>query len=91
MPMRAYRASTAYAGGHVRDNLWLWIGIFAAITAVALWLNSMADRGGSVWGDVMAFSAMVLGVLVVFKDARNHAAPDTAADVGKVGVAGAAD
>jgi hypothetical protein len=63
MPMRAYRASTAYAGGHIRDNLWLWIGIFAAITAVALWLNSMADRGGSVWGDVMAFSAMVLGRL----------------------------
>ena len=87
----AYHASAAYAGRHVRDNLWLWIGVFAAITAVALWLNATAGRGGSGWGDAMAFSAMVLGILIVVKDARNHAAPDTAAAVEEAAVAGAAD
>ena len=70
------------AGGNAVD---------AAIAAVALWLNATAGRGGSGWGDVMAFPAMVLGNLIVVEDARNHAAPDTSAAAGEVAVAGAAD
>lgn len=51
----------------------------------------MAGRGGSGWGDVIAFSAMVSGILIVAEDARNHAALDTAAAVEEVAVAGAAE
>ena len=38
MPMRAIRASKAYAGAHVKANLRLWTGILVALSAAFLLL-----------------------------------------------------
>jgi hypothetical protein len=66
MPMRAFRASKAYAGAHIKDNLWLWAGISAALAAVSyLLLRSDALGAAGRWGDLMALSGMVCGILVI--------------------------
>jgi hypothetical protein len=79
MPMRAYRASTAYASAHVTANTWLWIGIFSAATALTGLLLYYAGRG-SRWGDVMAFCGMVLGILVMMKSQEGYVAPEMSDD-----------
>jgi hypothetical protein len=66
MPIQTAKASMGYAKGHVTANLWLWIAIFAAITAVAALLRWNAAQA-STWGDIMAFAGMVLGILVIMK------------------------
>ena len=38
MPMRAIRASKAYAGAHVKANLRLWTGILVVLSAAFLFL-----------------------------------------------------
>ena len=62
MALRAYRA----AGGHIRDNLWLWIAVFAVITAVTGFVRWNVGHS-STWGDLMAFAGMVTGILVIMQ------------------------
>ena len=76
MPMRAYRASTAYAGAHVKNNLWLWVGIFTALIVGAwllLWSNALGQAGR--WGDLGTLFAMVLGVLIIMVSHQGYEAP----------------
>jgi hypothetical protein len=79
MPLQTIKASKGYATGHVRDNMWLWIGIFAVITAAAAFLRWNAGHPG-IWGDIMAFAGMVTGILVVVKSQQGfvsmHAPPE---------------
>ena len=80
MPVQAAKATMGYAQGHIRSNLWLWICIFAAITAVAGFLHASAGHSG-IWGDIMAFAGMVLGMLVIVKS-QDGFVPQHAASVG---------
>ena len=76
MPMRAYRASTAYAGAHVKNNLWLWATIFTALTAGAwllLWNNALGQAGR--WGDLVTLFAMILGGLIIMISHQGYEAP----------------
>ena len=43
MPIQTAKASMGYAKGHVAANIWLWIAIFAAITAIVL-IAQLATR-----------------------------------------------
>ena len=67
MPMRLLRASKAHAGAHISANLRLWAGIFAALTAVGIWLYStdFLGVGGGLWSHFLTLCAMVLGVLII--------------------------
>ena len=78
MPIQTAKASMGYAKGHVTANLWLWIAIFAAITAVAGFLNWQAGAG-SRWGDLMALAGMVLGILIIMKSHEGYVEPPPAA------------
>jgi hypothetical protein len=72
MPMRAIRASKAYATAHVGENLWLWTAIFAiatAITAALLWGASKGSR----WGDLAALFGCITGVLVMVQSQSGFA------------------
>jgi hypothetical protein len=75
MPIRAYRA----AGGHVRNNLWLWIAIFGAITALTGLMRWSVGQA-SIWGDLMAFAGMITGILVIMQSqvgfVSSHVEPD---------------
>jgi hypothetical protein len=75
MPMRAYRASTAYARAHVAANTWLWIGIFAFLTAITGFIRWRVGQV-SHWGDAMAVSGMVLGILVMVKSQEGYVPPE---------------
>ena len=75
MPMRAYRASTAYAAAHVTNNLWLWIGISTAVTAV-LALAVWRDPQSNVWGHLAPIAGMVAGTLVMMQSQVGYVAPD---------------
>jgi hypothetical protein len=78
MPIKTAKASMGYASAHVTSNLWLWIAIFAAITAVAAFLNRQAG-GLSHWGDLMAFGGCVLGILIILKSHEGYVEPPPAA------------
>ena len=82
MPMRAFRASTAHAGAHVMGNLRLWTAVFAALTLGACLLlrgNALGLAGR--WGDLVALSGMVLGVLIILVGVEGEeAAPEPAVE-----------
>ena len=80
MPMRALRATQGYASAHIMDNLWLWIGICAAGTALAGMMLSYAADRGSRWGDVMAIFGALLGILVMIKSQEGYVSPYTLPD-----------
>lgn len=79
MPVQAIKASRAHAAGHIRDNLWLWIGIFGAITIVT-GLMRWSVGHASIWGDMLAFSGMITGMLIIVKSQQGfvslHAPPE---------------
>jgi len=82
MPMRAFRASKAYAGTHVKDNLRLWTGIFAALSvAFLLLLYSGALGLAGLWGDLLVLCAMVLGVLIIMISHEGYEAAEVAGDL----------
>lgn len=71
MPMRAYRASTAYAGAHVRDNFGYWIAGAAAVAALlgfVVWF--LGGRG--VAGDAFILATLVFGILVMIRSQRSN-------------------
>ncbi|SDB06235.1 hypothetical protein [Belnapia rosea] len=74
MPMRAYRASTAYAGAHISANMWLWIAAFAAITAVMWVLNWMSPNSG-IWAHLVVLAAMIGGTLVMIQSQVGYVSP----------------
>ena len=76
MPKRLYQASTGYVGGQIRTNLWLWIGVFAVLTVV-LGLIRWGVGHASIWGDALALSGMILGLLVIIAGQRGHAPLET--------------
>ncbi|MDB5375510.1 MAG: hypothetical protein JWP04_4152 [Belnapia sp.] len=74
MPMRAYRASTAYASAHVNQNMWRWISGFTVATAVlvaALW---MMPKSG-ILPHLVALAGMVLGTLIMIKSQEGYVPP----------------
>lgn len=77
MPMRAYRASTAYAAAHVTSNMWLWIGISTAVTA-ALAFGVWQDPKSNAWGHLTAIAGMVAGTLVMMQSQVGYVPPDVA-------------
>ena len=66
MPMRAIRASSSYAGAHVKANLRLWTGILAALS-VAFFLLAYTNTLGlaGIWSDLLVLCAMIIGVLII--------------------------
>jgi hypothetical protein len=74
MPMRAYRASAAYAGAHISANLWLWIIAFTALTAVMCVLNWLSPRSG-LWSHLVAIAGMVAGTLVMMQSQVGYVSP----------------
>jgi hypothetical protein len=75
MPMRAYRASTAYAGAHVRDNFGYWIAgaaAVAALLALVVWL--VGGRG--VAGDAFILATLVFGILIMIRSQRSNVSPE---------------
>jgi hypothetical protein len=76
MPMRALRASTSYAGGHITANLWLSTGICIGLTVVALLLMRAKALGlTGPWGDAAAFFACVAGILVMLQSQVGYVSP----------------
>ena len=73
MPMRAYRASTAYAGAHVKDNMWLWIAVSAVLTGVLAAVYWMSR--GSLWANLLTLTGMVCGVLVMLQSQVGFVSP----------------
>ena len=74
MPMRAYRASTAYAGAHITNNMWLWIIVSAVIMAVVIGANWMDPRS-NIWGHLLAFAGMVCGTLIMIQSQIGYVSP----------------
>ncbi len=74
MPMRAYRASTAYAGGHLSANMWLWTIVFAALTVVLGALYWMSPHLMIV-AHLLTLSGMVCGVLVMLQSQVGYVSP----------------
>jgi Flp pilus assembly protein TadB len=74
MPMRAYRASTAYAGAQVRDNLGYWIAAAAAVAAI-LGLVAWVIGGRGVAGDAFILATLVFGILVMIRSQRSNISP----------------
>jgi uncharacterized protein YqgC (DUF456 family) len=71
MPIQTAKASMGYARSHVAGNLSLWIGVFAAITAVAGFFT-WRYGGASRWGDLLAVGGMVLGILIIMKSHEGY-------------------
>jgi glucan phosphoethanolaminetransferase (alkaline phosphatase superfamily) len=74
MPMRAYRASAAYAGGHLSANMWLWIIIFAALTVVfgaLYWISPDL----MILAHLLTLSCMVCGILVMLQSQVGYVSP----------------
>ncbi|MBL6458986.1 hypothetical protein JMJ55_27015 [Belnapia sp. T6] len=69
MPMRAYRASTAYVGAHVSANMWRWIIISAVVTAV-LWVLAWKNPNSNVWAHILAVCGMICGTLLMIQGER---------------------
>lgn len=66
MAMRAFRASSSYAGAHVKANLRLWTGILAALSIaffLLLYTNTLGLAG--IWSDLLVLCAMIIGVLII--------------------------
>ena len=76
MPIKAYRASTAFASAHVSANLGLWMVIAAVFTALMAFLTWTATGRSSAWGHGAAFGGMVLGILIMMKAQEGYVAPD---------------
>jgi hypothetical protein len=75
MPMRAYRASTAYAGAHVRDNFGYWVASVAAVAAllgIVVWF--LGGRG--VAGDAFILATLVFGILIMIRSQRSDVSPE---------------
>lgn len=68
----------ARASAHLRDNLWLWIGIFLVATLAAGFMRYMTG-GGRHWGDVVALCGIIAGGLIMVK-AQEGAAHSDAED-----------
>lgn len=74
MSKQAYRASTAYAGAHLAANMWLWIGIFTAVTAV-MWVLTWMQPQSGLWGHLVALAGMVAGTLVMMQSQVGFVSP----------------
>ncbi len=74
MPMRAYRASTAFAGSHIQNNMWLWIGL-AVVVTVAFSLGVWQQPKTAIWGHLVALTGMFAGTLVMMKSQEGYVAP----------------
>ena len=84
MPMRAFRASrdafntsSGHAGAHIAGNKIAWIIACAGAAAVLFYLNAIAPgRGGTIWGDLGAVAAMLVGILFMMMGQEGHEAPE---------------
>ena len=74
MPMRAYRASTAYAGAHITNNMWLSIIVSAGLMAVVIGANWMDPRS-NIWGHLIALAGMVCGTLIMIQSQVGYVSP----------------
>jgi hypothetical protein len=79
MPVQMIRASKGHVTSHIRDNMWLWIGIFAAATLVLGLLQLSAGRRGML-GDLASFAGAVLGILVMVKSQEGFVSTHVATD-----------
>lgn len=75
MPMRVYHASTAYAGAHIKANLWL-----CTMALSAAMLATVALRQGT----IAAFLGMAVGILVMMKGEEGYVRPEAEAIDGPV-------
>jgi hypothetical protein len=74
--MRALRATTAVAGGHITKNLWVSAAICIVITAVAgLLMRAQAFGMTVLWADSFAFFACVVGILVMLQSQVGYISP----------------
>lgn len=81
MPMRALRATTNYASGHITANLWLSTIICVGLTVAALLLMRAEALGVTgPWGDAAAFFACVAGILVMLQSQVGYISPYATAD-----------
>ena len=82
MPIRAFRASSSYAGAHVKANLRLWTGILVALSIaffVLSYTNALSLAG--IWSDLLVLCAMVVGVLIIMISHEGYEAPEIADDL----------
>lgn len=79
MPMRAYRASTAYAGAQVRDNLGYWIAGAAAVAAI-MGLVAWVIGGRGVASDAFILATLVFGILVMIRSQRSNVSSEADED-----------
>ena len=66
MPMKAYQASTSYAGNNISSNLGLWIVISAALTALfsfLYWKNPEFQA----WAHLLTLAGCFCGILVMLQ------------------------
>ena len=78
MPMRALRATTAVAGGHITKNLWVSAAICAAIAVVSgLLMQAKAFGMVALWADAFAFFGCVVGILVMLQSQVGYVSPHT--------------
>ncbi|RZA30735.1 MAG: hypothetical protein EOP02_00540 [Proteobacteria bacterium] len=65
---------TAMIGRQVRDNTWTWALVFLAMMAAAGSVRFFEGHP-SAFGDMMAFSGMIAGSLIMIKSQEGWQAP----------------
>jgi ABC-type glycerol-3-phosphate transport system permease component len=74
--MRALRATTAVAGGHITKNLWRSVAICAVLAVVAALLMKMRAFGMvALWADGFAFFVCTVGILVMLQSQVGYVSP----------------
>lgn len=59
---------------HIGANLWLWVGISAAVTVLAMIARNSLGKGYYI-GEIITVSAMVLGTLLILISQIGYVAP----------------
>lgn len=82
MPMRAFRASSSYAGAHVKANLRLWTGILVVLSIALFFLSYTNTMGlAGIWSDLLVLCAMVVGVLIIMISHEGYEPPEIAEEL----------
>ncbi|GGC35308.1 hypothetical protein GCM10011504_12080 [Siccirubricoccus deserti] len=74
--MRALRATTAVASGHITKNLWRSTAICAVLAVIAALLMSVRALGlVALWADAFAFFVCTAGILVMLQSQVGYVSP----------------
>jgi len=74
IPAQRETAMLKGINNHIGANLWLWVGISAAVTVLAMIARNSLGKGYYI-GEIITVSAMVLGTLLILISQIGYVAP----------------